>query len=121
MFCKEDFNLSFPSLPLSHSLTQGDTQIRLFEIVDEPPYCHFLNMVQFKDPMRGMGCMPKRELNYMKCEVMRFFKLLNKGIVEPVSMTVPRKVCCCMPAGRVFSLTHNLQHIDPVYSSPCKS
>lgn len=70
---------------------KGDTQIRLFEIVDEPPYCHFLNMVQFKDPMRGMGCMPKRELNYMKCEVMRFFKLLNKGIVEPVSMTVPRK------------------------------
>ena len=40
-----------------------------------------------------MGALPKREVDYMKCEVMRFYKLLTKGPVEPVSMTVPRKVC----------------------------
>jgi len=72
-------------------LGKGDTQIRLFELVDDPPYCHYLNMKQGKDPIRGMGCMPKREIDYMKCEVMRFFKLLTKGLVEPVAMTVPRK------------------------------
>ncbi len=42
-------------------------------------------------PQRGVGVMPKRELNYMKCEVMRFFTVKAAG-VEPVSMTVPRKV-----------------------------
>ena len=38
--------------------------------------------------------MPKRELNFMKCEVVRFYRLLTAGAgcVEPVSMTVPRKV-----------------------------
>jgi hypothetical protein len=37
--------------------------------------------------------MPKRHMDYMKCEVMRFFKLQHtKGLVEPISMTVPRKV-----------------------------
>ena len=36
--------------------------------------------------------MPKRELDYMNCEVMRFYKLNSKGMVEPISMTVPRKV-----------------------------
>ena len=84
------------SLPLSPSLSpfssQGDSTIRYFEVTDAPPYVFFLSMYQSKDPQRGMGYMPKRELEYMKCEVMRFYKLQTKGLVEPVSMTVPRKV-----------------------------
>ena len=44
-----------------------------------------------KDPGRGVCSMPKRHMDYMKCEVMRFFKLHKTG-VEPISMTVPRKV-----------------------------
>ena len=36
--------------------------------------------------------MPKKDLDYMKCEVMRFYRLLTKNCVEPLSMTVPRKV-----------------------------
>ena len=40
--------------------------------------------------------MPKRELDYMKCEVMRYYKLQTKGLVEPISMTVPRKVALAM-------------------------
>lgn len=61
-------------------------------MTDAPPYVFFLSMYQSKDPQRGMGYMPKRELEYMKCEVMRYYKLQTKGLVEPVSMTVPRKV-----------------------------
>lgn len=70
---------------------KGDSTIRYFEVTDAPPYVFFLSMYQSKDPQRGMGYMPKRELEYMKCEVMRFYKLQTKGLVEPVSMTVPRK------------------------------
>jgi len=36
--------------------------------------------------------MPKRKLEYMNCEIMRFYKLNPKGMIEPISMTVPRKV-----------------------------
>ena len=71
---------------------QGDTQIRYFEITDKSPYCFYLSMHQSNQPQRGLGSMPKRELDYMNCEVMRFYKLNTKGIVEPISMTVPRKV-----------------------------
>ncbi len=77
-------------------LIQGDTQIRYFEITAEKPYCFFLNMYQSTAPQRGMGCMPKRHMDYMHCEVMRFFKLQIKGMIEPISMTVPRKVCVCV-------------------------
>lgn len=53
-------------------------------------------MYQPKETCRGAGVLPKKDLDYKKCEVMRFYRVLtpsNKnGGVEPVSMTVPRKV-----------------------------
>ena len=48
-------------------------------------------MYQAKQTARGAGIMPKRELDFMKCEVMRFYRL-SAMILEPVAMTVPRKV-----------------------------
>lgn len=76
--------------------TQGDTQIRYFEVTDESPYVFFLNMYQSNVPGRSVCSMAKRHMDFMKCEVMRFFKLQHtKGLVEPISMTVPRKVCGC--------------------------
>ena len=51
-------------------------------------------MFQSNSPQRGAACMPKRLLDHMQCEVMRFFKLIpSKQIVEPIVFTVPRKVC----------------------------
>lgn len=71
---------------------KGDTQIRYFEVTDNSPYVFFLSMYQgSKDPSRGACCMPKKEIEYMKCEVMRFYRLTQKSFVEPVAMTVPRK------------------------------
>ena len=71
---------------------QGDTQIRYFEVTEESVF--FLNMYQSTVPGRSVCSMPKKEMDYMKCEVMRFFKLQHtKNLVEPISMTVPRKVC----------------------------
>ena len=50
--------------------------------------------------------LPKRCVDYKQCEVMRFYKLDNKGSVVPLSMTVPRKVCvrvcvCAHTCGKV--------------------
>lgn len=55
----------------------------------------FLSMYQGNGPQRGVGLMPKKDMKFMECEVMRFYRLQVKGIVEPLSMTVPRKVCGC--------------------------
>jgi hypothetical protein len=71
---------------------KGDTNVRLFEVTDESPYVFFLNLYQSNVPARSMCSMPKRHVDFMKCEVMRFFKVQHtKGLVEPISMTVPRK------------------------------
>ncbi|XP_068616711.1 coronin-1C-A [Brachionichthys hirsutus] len=69
---------------------KGDTSIRYFEITDEAPYIHFLNIFVSKEPQRGMGYMSKRGLDVNKCEITRFYKLLERKC-EPVVMTVPRK------------------------------
>ena len=53
----------------------------------------FLNLFQSTVAQRGMGVLPKRHVDSKQCEVMRFYKLDNKGSVVPIVMTVPRKVC----------------------------
>lgn len=45
--------------------------IRYFEVTDEPPYVHYLNMYQSSDPQRGIGFMPKRGVNVNICEIAR--------------------------------------------------
>lgn len=71
---------------------KGDGNIRYYEIVNEPPYCHYLNQFLTGFPQRGLGFMPKRGLDVSRCEVFRFYKLhAVKPLCEPVSMIVPRK------------------------------
>lgn len=39
------------------------------------------------------GVMPKHGLDVTACEVFRFYKLVTlKGLIEPISMIVPRRV-----------------------------
>lgn len=39
------------------------------------------------------GVMPKHGLDVAACEVYRFYKLVTlKGLIEPISMIVPRRV-----------------------------
>ncbi|CAF0836321.1 unnamed protein product [Didymodactylos carnosus] len=70
---------------------KGDSTIRYFEYTPEPPYIHFINMYSSSDPQRGIGVMPKRGMNTTICEIARFYKLLNTGLCEVISFTVPRK------------------------------
>ena len=68
--------------------------IRYYELVAEAPHCHYLSTYQSSDPQKGCGFMPKRGCNVSNNEVVRVFKVhSNKPIVEPISFTVPRKVC----------------------------
>ena len=74
-------------------ISQGDGNIRYFEISDTAPYIHKLNQYQSASPQRGLGVMPKRGVVPAKCEIMRFYKLHTiKNLCEPISMIVPRKV-----------------------------
>ncbi|VDQ02886.1 unnamed protein product [Trichobilharzia regenti] len=71
--------------------SSGDSTIRYFEITDEEPYVHYINMLTSSDPQRGMGWMPKRGLDVNQNEIARFYKLHAKGLCEVIPFTVPRK------------------------------
>ncbi|CAF1048759.1 unnamed protein product [Rotaria sp. Silwood1] len=70
---------------------KGDSTIRYFEYTPEAPYIHYINTYSSSDPQRGMGVMPKRGMHIATCEIARFYKLLNSGLCEVISFTVPRK------------------------------
>ncbi|XP_077996592.1 uncharacterized protein LOC144449917 isoform X2 [Glandiceps talaboti] len=71
---------------------KGDGNIRYYEIVSDGTGFHYLSEYKSASPQRGLGSMPKRGLDFSRCEIMRFFKLHSvAGIVEPVGMIVPRK------------------------------
>ncbi|KAG5449045.1 Coronin-1C-A [Clonorchis sinensis] len=80
-----------PDTNLIYLCGKGDSTIRYFEITDEEPYVHFINMLTSSDPQRGMGWMPKRGLDVNQCEIARFYKLHAKGLCEVIPFTVPRK------------------------------
>lgn len=79
-----------PDTSVVYVCGKGDSSIRYFEVTDESPYIHFLSTFGSKEPQRGMGFMPKRGLDVNKCEIARFYKLLERKC-EPITMTVPRK------------------------------
>ncbi|XP_061842348.1 uncharacterized protein [Nerophis lumbriciformis] len=79
-----------PDTSVVYLCGKGDCSIRYFEITDESPYIHYLSTFVSKESQRGMGCMPKRGLDVNKCEIARYYKLLERKC-EPIVMTVPRK------------------------------
>jgi len=82
------------TLNLLYAAAKGDCNIKYFEISKESPYVHYLSQYQAATSQRGFGLLPKRALSVNKCEVFRLYKLDSKGLVEPVSMVVPRKSDC---------------------------
>ena len=69
--------------------------IRYFELVahDGDYKLYDLYIFNSQTSQKAMCCMPKRGLEFMDCEIMRFYKLLNStAMVEPVSFFVPRRV-----------------------------
>lgn len=80
-----------PDVNLLYLCAKGDSNLRYFEITEEPPYIHYINTYQSPEPQRGMGWMPKRGCDVLSCEIARFYKLHTKGLCEAITFTVPRK------------------------------
>ncbi|KPM06481.1 coronin-like protein 3 [Sarcoptes scabiei] len=80
-----------PDVNLLYLVAKGDSNIRYFEITDEPPFVHYINTYQSSEPQRGIGYMPKRGCDVHNNEIARLFKLHSKGLCEVISFTVPRK------------------------------
>lgn len=85
-----------PDTMMVYIAAKGDTTIRYYELdanynAEEPLY--YLGTYSGKTPQRGLADIPKRSVNVNNCEVMKFYKLRQEktGIIEPISMTVPRK------------------------------
>lgn len=49
-----------------YACNKGDSSIQYFEITDESPYIHFLNMFTSKELQRGLGSIPKTGLEVSK-------------------------------------------------------
>jgi len=80
-----------PDVNLVYLCAKGDSNVRYFEITDEPPFVHYISTYQSTEPQRGMGYMPKRGCDVLACEIAKMYKLHAKGLVEVLSFTVPRK------------------------------
>jgi len=80
-----------PDVNLLYLCAKGDSNMRYFEITEEPPFIHYINTYQSTEPQRGMGWMPKRGCDVLSCEIARFYKLHTKGLCEVLTFTVPRK------------------------------
>ncbi|CAN7988059.1 unnamed protein product [Ixodes pacificus] len=80
-----------PDVNLLYLCAKGDSNIRYFEVTDEPPFVHYISTYQSTEPQRGLCAMPKRGCDVHQCEIARFYKLHSKGLCEVISFTVPRK------------------------------
>jgi coronin-1B/1C/6 len=80
-----------PDVNLLYLCAKGDSNIRYFEVTDEPPFVHYISTYQSSEPQRGIGFMPKRGCDVLNCEIARLFKLHSRGFCEVISFTVPRK------------------------------
>ncbi|XP_015782496.1 coronin-6 [Tetranychus urticae] len=85
------FPIYDPDINMVYLCAKGDSNIRYFEITEEPPFVHYISTYQSTEPQRGVGSMPKRGCDILNCEIARFYKLHSKGFVEVISFTVPRK------------------------------
>ncbi|CDW60357.1 coronin 6, partial [Trichuris trichiura] len=70
---------------------RGDSNIRYYEVNNDPPFVHYINTYTSPEPQRGIGFMPKRGLNVDENEIARIYKCTNKGLVEILQFFVPRK------------------------------
>jgi len=68
---------------------RGDASIKMFEIVDEAPFAHFLTEYSSGSPQMGVATLPKQSLDIRGCEIARFIKV-SDTLAEPIQMTVPR-------------------------------
>jgi coronin-1B/1C/6 len=67
----------------------SDGNIRYYEYENDK--FEYLSEYKSGDPQRGIAFLPKRGINLHENEVLRCFKTVNDGYIEPVSFIVPRR------------------------------
>lgn len=80
-----------PDLNMMYLAGKGDSIVRYYEITNESPYAHYLNLYQTKDAQRAFAFQGKRGIDMKSCEITRMYKILNSGLCEVIPFTVPRK------------------------------
>ncbi|XP_033748826.1 coronin-1A-like isoform X2 [Pecten maximus] len=80
-----------PDLNIMFLAAKGDSIVRYYEITDEAPYAHYLNLYQSKDAQRGFAYQCKRGVDMKACEITKMYKIHNSGLCEVIPFTVPRK------------------------------
>ncbi|KAH3757751.1 actin binding protein [Pelomyxa schiedti] len=77
-------------LSLIYLAGKGEGLIRTYEIADAQ--LTLVSQFQSKDPQSSVSMLRKTSLDFMKCEVARFLKLVEtKRLLVPVRFTVPRQ------------------------------
>jgi coronin-1B/1C/6 len=67
----------------------SDGNIRYYEYENDK--FEYLSEYKSPDPQRGIAFLPKRGINLHENEVLRCFKTVNDGYIEPISFIVPRR------------------------------
>jgi len=84
-----------PDTNVLYVAARGEVTIRYFELAhcEESDWkLYDLYIFNSQTSQKALCCMPKRGVEYMECEIMRMYKLLNStAMVEPVSFFVPRR------------------------------
>lgn len=68
---------------------RGDASIKMYEIVDEAPYVHYLNEYSSSVPQMGVALFPKQICDVRQVEIARLIKV-SDTTAEPIQCTVPR-------------------------------
>ena len=76
-------------MTISTDKHHSDGNIRYYEYENDK--FEYLSEYKSGDPQRGIAFLPKRALNIHDNEVMRAFKTVNDGYIEPVAFIVPRR------------------------------
>eukprot|EP00455_Lapot_gusevi_P010982 TRINITY_DN1503_c0_g1_i2.p1 TRINITY_DN1503_c0_g1~~TRINITY_DN1503_c0_g1_i2.p1 ORF type:complete len:460 (-),score=201.54 TRINITY_DN1503_c0_g1_i2:332-1648(-) len=79
-----------PDTSILYLAGKGDGNLRYYELVNERPYCHYIDEHRSNDPQKGAAVLPKRACDTSVVEISRFLRLLTNWI-EVVSFQVPRK------------------------------
>jgi coronin-1B/1C/6 len=87
--CRKRVFYQSPFFSCGFAKRVSDGNIRYYEYANDK--FEYLSEYSSPDPQRGIAFLPKRGINLHDNEVLRCFKTVKDGYVEPISFIVPRR------------------------------